>query len=356
MNSQGDDSPNPPTQRKSPQPDSPWTTSLFPPFDPASPPISKPFVNIHPKVKKVDGSRQIPPTETSSRAVAQRKQRFHWDGALHTHFLQQLYKFGLETISTRKVFDTMRQYSNDITFDFIDNQLKSFREHLDESLREFSQYYAQAVHYQESYASDTVNGKFSIYPFAPQQSYLMDEAPHPATPPSAFPSISLPPIQDESLSRIAVPSFAAGADEEVPSLLREQVMDSQFQLHQDMISQNNYVLRKTELMPTASAVVGVNSSQNPMELFGITSSEDDSERVKRIRSERKRRYGEQSPMQLISSVLSAQNDRYVEQVDRILAEYPSPLRPDEVMQTDDFILPINGYDGPFGDDVFDFLH
>ena len=32
MNSQGDDSPNPPTQRKSPQPDSPWTTSLFPPF------------------------------------------------------------------------------------------------------------------------------------------------------------------------------------------------------------------------------------------------------------------------------------------------------------------------------------
>ena len=84
-------------------------------------------------------------------------------------------------------------------------------------------------------------------------------------------------------------------------------MDSQFQLHQDMISQNNYVLRKTELMPTASAVVGVNSSQNPMELFGITSSEDDSERVKRIRSERKRRYGEQSPMQLISSVLSAQN-------------------------------------------------
>lgn len=134
-----------------------------------------------------------------------------------------------------------------------------------------------------------------------------DEAPHPATPPSAFPSISLPPIQDESLSRIAVPSFAAGADEEVPSLLREQVMDSQFQLHQDMISQNNYVLRKTELMPTASTVVGVNSSQNPMELFGITSSEDDSERVKRIRSERKRRYGEQSPMQLISSVLSAQN-------------------------------------------------
>ena len=84
-------------------------------------------------------------------------------------------------------------------------------------------------------------------------------------------------------------------------------MDSQFQLHQDMISQNNYVLRKTELTPTASAVVGVNSSQNPMELFGITSSEDDSERVKRIRSERKRRYGEQSPMQLISSVLSAQN-------------------------------------------------
>lgn len=87
-------------------------------------------------MKKVDGSRQIPPTETSSRVVAQRKQRFHWDGALHTHFLQQLYKFGLESeervcsvnvaISTRKVFDTMRQYSNDITFDFIDNQLKVY--------------------------------------------------------------------------------------------------------------------------------------------------------------------------------------------------------------------------------------
>lgn len=29
-------------------------------------------------------------------------------------------------ISTRKVFDTMRQYSNDITFDFIDNQLKVY--------------------------------------------------------------------------------------------------------------------------------------------------------------------------------------------------------------------------------------
>lgn len=72
--------------------------------------------------------------ETSSRVVTQRKQRFHWDGTLHARFLQQLYKFGLESetmrcpvivaISTRKVFDTMRQYSNDITFDFIDNQLK----------------------------------------------------------------------------------------------------------------------------------------------------------------------------------------------------------------------------------------
>ena len=93
----------------------------------------------------------------------------------------------------------------------------------------------------------------------------------------------------------------------MPSTLREQVMDSQFQLHQDMISQNNYVLRKTEIPTAASAVVGVNATQGPVEMVGITSSEDDSERVRRIRSERKRRSGEHSPMQLISSVLSAQN-------------------------------------------------
>ena len=101
----------------------------------------------------------------------------------------------------------------------------------------------------------------------------------------------------------------------MPSTLREQVMDSQFQLHQDMISQNNYVLRKTEIPTPASAVVGVNATQGPVEMVGITSSEDDSERVRRIRSERvrrirserKRRSGEHSPMQLISSVLSAQN-------------------------------------------------
>ena len=134
-----------------------------------------------------------------------------------------------------------------------------------------------------------------------------DDAPHPATPPASYPSISLPPIQDVSLSRIAVPSFPADAEDEVPSALREQVMDSQFQLHQDMISQNNYVLRKTEVPPAGSAVVGVNPTQGPVELVGITSSEDDSERVRRIRSERKRRSGEHSPMQLISSVLSAQN-------------------------------------------------
>ena len=30
--------------------------------------------------------------------------------------------------------------------------------------------------------------------------------------------------------------------------------------------------------------------------------------------------------------------------------------PDEVIQTDDFILPINGYEEPFRDAVFDFLH
>ena len=88
-------------------------------------------------------------------------------------------------------------------------------------------------------------------------------------------------------------------------------MDSQFQLHQDMVFQNNYLLqRNVAVESTMGKSLGDNLLKPGSEVFLITSSEDDIERIKNLqkkKSSRKRVFSEQSPTLLISSVLSAQN-------------------------------------------------
>ena len=88
-------------------------------------------------------------------------------------------------------------------------------------------------------------------------------------------------------------------------------MDSQFQLHQDMVFQNNYLLqRNVAVESTIGKSLGDNLHKPGSEVFLITSSEDDIERIKNLqkkKSGRKRVFSEQSPTLLISSVLSAQN-------------------------------------------------
>lgn len=121
----------------------------------------------------------------------------------------------------------------------------------------------------------------------------------------------------ENQFRIAVPrtSFAdlsviAGTNENSAST-RECAMDSQFQLHQDMVFQNNYLLqRNVAVENTMGKSLGDNLLKPGSEVFLITSSEDDIERIKNLqkkKSSRKRVFSEQSPTLLISSVLSAQN-------------------------------------------------
>ena len=84
-------------------------------------------------------------------------------------------------------------------------------------------------------------------------------------------------------------------------------MDQQIQLHQDMLFQNNYLLQRTVSEPKDSRPFSIGDliHKDGNDIVGITSSEDDSERIRR--TTRKRRAPESSPVQLISSVLSAQN-------------------------------------------------
>lgn len=121
---------------------------------------------------------------------------------------------------------------------------------------------------------------------------------------------------EDILSRIAVPkiSFAdlLNADPlESKKSSREQMMDSQIELHQDMLFQNNYVLRKsvTDSSDSHPLLLGDLMKSSGFE-FGITSSEDDTELGRGLetrRMNRKRSASEVSPTHLISSVLSAQN-------------------------------------------------
>lgn len=121
---------------------------------------------------------------------------------------------------------------------------------------------------------------------------------------------------EDLLSRIAVPKVSFADLLNVDTLEsrksnREQMMDSQIELHQDMLFQNNYVLRKsvTESSESHPLLLGDLMKSSGFE-FAITSSEDDTELGRGLetrRMNRKRSTSEVSPTHLISSVLSAQN-------------------------------------------------
>ena len=119
----------------------------------------------------------------------------------------------------------------------------------------------------------------------------------------------------ENQFRIAVPrtSFAAlsmdygGVDNSTST--RECAMDSQFQLHQDMVFQNNYLLqRNVDTEPHTGRSIGESVLKQASDVVLITSSEDDLERKRNLQKKSSRkRTEEHSPTLLISSVLSAQN-------------------------------------------------
>ena len=95
---------------------------------------------------------------------------------------------------------------------------------------------------------------------------------------------------------------------------RELEMDSQFQLHQEMIIQNNYMLRKTENIENEmqSMSLGDLLRRDDQMTMGLSSSSEDTERVQQqanTRSSRKRSTptNSHSPSQYIQSVLSAPN-------------------------------------------------
>ena len=132
---------------------------------------------------------------------------------------------------------------------------------------------------------------------------------------------SVQPTQPEEsetsdiLSRIAVPKVTFAdllpGNTFESSSNREQMMDSQIELHQDMLFQNNYVLRKSIIDSNDNHLLLHGSLMNNIGFeCGITSSEDDMELgrgMEKQKIDRKRSTAETSPTHLISSVLSAQN-------------------------------------------------
>lgn len=92
---------------------------------------------------------------------------------------------------------------------------------------------------------------------------------------------------------------------------REIAMDSQFQLHQDMMSQNNYVLRRMENVDDSiqGRTFGDAMRSAGSDVIGMTSSEDDTGSMGTTHSHRKHTAKEQFPLDLINTVLSPQNVR-----------------------------------------------
>mgnify|MGYP000106392722 FL=1 len=119
-----------------------------------------------------------------------------------------------------------------------------------------------------------------------------------------LPSIPIQQQQypDESHNRIAMPNWSHFMN-------RESAMDSQFQLHQDMMSQNNYILKRMENLDESihGRTFGDAMRSTGPDLIGITSSEDDAGSMGTRHSRRKHTAKEQFPLDLINTVLSPQN-------------------------------------------------
>ena len=154
---------------------------------------------------------------------------------------------------------------------------------------------------------------------------------------------SNPLLQSSNYNRIAVPKIAPSVFlsplnySEGDNFQRENAMDTQIQLHQDMLFQNRYIVNRNINNESDPNVVSFGDMfrKADNEFVGITSSEDDVERNRKA----KRSQIHEDPtssnydLSLITDVLAAQNvwfiivcllqDRFVEHVDRYLAEYPS---------------------------------
>lgn len=98
--------------------------------------------NTNERKRRVDNSKQGLP----------KKKRFCWDDKLHYQFLEFVFKYGVENISSQKVYDVLRTVIDGLTFEFVDNYMRSLRANLSQTLQDFRESYQQAIHYQGNYS------------------------------------------------------------------------------------------------------------------------------------------------------------------------------------------------------------
>ena len=96
-----------------------------------------------------------------------KKKRFCWDDSLHYRFLEFIFKYGLENISSSKVHEMLISMSIDIPFSFIDSYVQELRLNMTKALDDFSKSYKEAMQYQETCSVEGNTGRFSVYPFPP---------------------------------------------------------------------------------------------------------------------------------------------------------------------------------------------
>lgn len=118
-------------------------------------------------------------------------------------------------------------------------------------------------------------------------------------------------------NRIAVPksifsnSFHIPDEIDIGSSNRETAMDSQIQLHQDMLFQNRYILNRNINQSSDRSIVSFGDvfRKPENEFVGITSSEDDAERIRKEKKTELRNDDDATGyhLSLITDVLSAQN-------------------------------------------------
>ena len=109
----------------------------------------------------------------SSKFGIVKKRRFCWDEGLHFRFLEFAFRYGIETITPQKLYDTMKGYMGDVSYDFFNDYLQMMRANMDEALQDFLLCYNQAEQFCRSYPSpDSASSRFNTYPFAPVLSNL----------------------------------------------------------------------------------------------------------------------------------------------------------------------------------------
>lgn len=139
---------------------------------------------------------------------------------------------------------------------------QDLRTNLSQTLIDFAQSYNEAIRYQDSYSIEGNTGRFSVYPFPPPSidTLQTDRFIEPLNPPPPPVQPPIPPPEPlQSRQSLTLPleiddiSYLFHAPMDMP----DTVMDSQIQLHQNMLFQSDYMLsrnRDTHTLPQSSYV------------------------------------------------------------------------------------------------------